>query len=230
MAIIVEGKFGSMGRIVMVWAVGVLACVVGLVSPAVGADQSDPPAAPTARAVIEKVTKEALGALRDQSLSPDARRAKVQQIAYDHISFEVMARLSLGRYLRGLTDAQKAQYELEFKQYVTDTYGHTTDSYTDEDVVVYGDRTEPDGDVTVRTRITGTVNDKPNQEVAKVDYRMRKQGEEWKVIDFTIEGASLVSNFRSQFAAIMSDGGIDELLKRLHDKNVANGAADSAAK
>jgi phospholipid transport system substrate-binding protein len=223
-----------MGRIAMTWVLVVLLCVIGGSSRSLAADQNntapaaDPP--PTARAVIEKVTQEALAVLRDHSLSADQKRDRVKQIAYDHISFEVMARLSLGRYLRGLTDDQRTQYEQEFKQYVTNTYGHTTDNYTDEDVIVYGDRQEQDGDVTVRTRLTGTVNGTPNQEVAKVDYRLRKQDDQWKVIDFTIEGVSLVSNFRSQFQEIMTEGGIDRLLKLLQDKNAANEAAISTPK
>jgi phospholipid transport system substrate-binding protein len=59
--------------------------------------------------------------------------------------------------------------------------------------------------------------------VAKVDYRLRKQDNQWKVIDFTIEDVSLVTNFRSQFQDTMSNGGIDQLLKLLHEKNTANG-------
>jgi len=183
---------------------------------------ADAPASPAPRAVMEKVTADALAVLRDGQLALDAKREKIKQIAYANINFEVMGRLSLGRYWRDLPDDKKAQYSAEFKEHVTNTYGHTTDDYTNENVTVDGDRRETDGDWTVNTRIVGIKDNKPNQEIAKVEYRFRQQDGQWKIIDFTIDGVSLVANFRSQFQEIMTDGGIDQLLKLLHDKNVAN--------
>ena len=203
-------------------AMAMLACAIGGVSAARAADQNDAAPPPTARQVMEQVTHDVLAILQDHSLSADQKREKVKQIAYQNINFEVMARLSLGRFWRGLTDAQRNDYQQEFKQLVTNTYGATTDSYTDEDVKVISDRQEQDGDFTVMTRITGTKDDKPDQEVAKVEYRLRQQDKQWKVIDFTIDGASIVANYRSQFQEVMSDGGIDQLLKLLREKNAAH--------
>lgn len=171
---------------------------------------------------MEKLIHDALAILRDPSLSADQKRVKVQQIAYDNLDFEVMGRLSLGRYYRKLTDSQRTTYQQEFKQLLTNTYGHTTDDYTDEDVNVTADRKESDGDFTVQTHITGTKDGKGGQDIATVDYRLRNQDNQFKVIDFTIDGVSIVSNYRSQFQDIMTNGGIDQLLKMLHDKNAAN--------
>jgi len=211
-----------MSKITLQLLATTLTCAIAGVSVIKAADQtgSAPPA--TARAVMEKVIHDGLSILRDPSLSADQKRVKVQQIAYDNMNFEVMGRLSLGRYYRQLTDAQKTQYQQEFKQLVTNTYGHTTDDYTDEDVKVTSDRQESDGDFTVQSHITGTKNGKAGQDIANVDYRLRKTDNQWKVIDFTIDGVSIVSNYRSQFQDIMNNGGIDQLLKMLHDKNAAN--------
>jgi phospholipid transport system substrate-binding protein len=206
-----------MNRSTIKFVAAMLICISCGATAVLVADQ--PPS--TARATMEQVTKEVLAVLRDPNLSADEKRDKVKEIAYANLNFEVMARLSLGRYWRGLTDDQRTQYLQEFKEHLTNTYGHTTDNYAGEDVQVISDRAEQDGDVTVQTRITGTKDNKPNEEIAKVDYRLRKQDDQWKVIDFTIDGVSLVANFRSQFEEIMSEGGIDELLKRLHDKNAA---------
>jgi len=207
--------------VALVFGLAIAAVFVGFPSLARAAD-ADPPPAQTARAAIDKVIHDALGILRDPKLSLDEKRLKIKQIAYDNISFEVMGRLSLGRFWRGLTDAQRTEYSEEFKQHVTNTYGHTTDDYNNEDVTVSGDRQETDGDWTVETRIVGTRNNQPNQEIAKVDYRLRQKDNQWKIIDFTIDGVSMIANFRSQFQEIMDDGGINELIKLLHEKNAAN--------
>lgn len=200
-----------------------IACAIGIAGAARAADQPAGDASQTARVVMEKVVHDVLSILREQSSSAEQKREKVKQIAYDHLSFEVMGKLSLGKFYRPLSEAQKTEYQKEFKQLITNTYGHTTDEYTDEDVKVTGEQQEQDGDSTVVTHITGTKDGKSGQEIATVKYRLRKTGDEWKVIDFTIDGVSLVSNYRSQFQGIMNSGGIDQLLKMLHDKNSANG-------
>jgi len=204
-------------RIVCVSPLALVAICLG---SAVRLSAADKPAASpaTARGVIENVVRDALAILRDPKLSVEEKRQRVEQIAYDNMSFDVMSRLSLGRYYRDLTEPQRAQYADAFKQHVTNTYRHTTDHYTDEDVKILADRKEQDGDWTVPTQIV----DSTGKQVAKVDYRLRATDNQWKVIDLTIDGVSLVANFRSQFQAIMTNGGIDKLLKLLREKNAAN--------
>jgi len=48
---------------------------------------------------------------------------------------------------------------------------------------------------------------------------LRKRSDRWRIIDVVIEGVSLVSNYRSQFAEILNSGTIDDLLDKLRDKN-----------
>jgi phospholipid transport system substrate-binding protein len=185
------------------------------------AAEGNQPAPATARAVMEKLTQDVISILRDAKLSPEEKRQKVQDLAIADINFEIMARLSLGRPWRDITDDQRARYSREFQQHVINTYGQMTDHYTDEDVKIVGDRQESDGDWTVQTSIIGD-QDGTRKEVAKVDYRLRNKENQWKVVDFTIDGVSLISNFRSQFQEIMSNGGIEHLIKLLHDKNAAD--------
>ena len=187
-----------------------------------GLPAADPPAAPTPRAVVDKAIADALAILRDSKLSSDDKRQKINKIALDNIDFDTMARLCLGRFYRGLTDAQRAAYTEAFKTHVINTYRHITDNYNDEEVKMIGDRQERDNDWTIQTRIVGAKDNKPGQEVAKVDYRLRSRDNQWKIIDLTIDGVSLVSNFRSQFQEIMNNGGIDKLLQLLREKNTAN--------
>ena len=75
-------------------------------------------AASPARSVIGTVIQNALAILRDSKLSVDVKREKVNQIAIENVNFDVMARLSLGRYYRDLTDAQRTQYSEAFKTHV----------------------------------------------------------------------------------------------------------------
>jgi phospholipid transport system substrate-binding protein len=61
-----------------------------------------------------------------------------------------------------------------------------------------------------------------------VDYRMRKQDEDWKIIDVVIEGISLVANFRDQFRDVMGREGPSALLTKLREKNARDSAPADA--
>jgi phospholipid transport system substrate-binding protein len=213
----------------------------GIVAAAVlagaSADGSPPPApagrgttapAPAARALIEQVLRDVTSILRDPKLKQAEKGAKVRAIAETMIDFETMGRLAMGANWRDLTAAKRVEFTGEFRQHVINTYGHFTEDYTDEDLVVAADSAEARGDWTVQTKVIG-LRDGARKELAKVDYRLRQKDGQWKIIDITIEGVSMMANFRAQFQDIMTSGGIDKMLKLLHEKN-ATGAGTPAGK
>lgn len=204
-----------MNKCVLLLGVGLL--MLGcLVPPLCAAD------AKSARGLMDDVIQQGLAVLKDKSLSTDARREKFEQIAYANMNFEVMGKMSLGASYRSLSADQQTKYQQTFKQLIANTYGHLIDDYTDEEIKISGDRQEQRDDWTVVSHITGTKNGAPNSEIAEVDYRLRRTDGQWKVIDFTVDNVSMVQNYRSQFQGIMSNGGIDQLLKLLSDKIAAN--------
>jgi phospholipid transport system substrate-binding protein len=56
-------------------------------------------------------------------------------------------------------------------------------------------------------------------EPIKLDYRLDKRGEAWKIIDVNVGGLWLVQNYRTQFAQELSKGGIDGLIAALVERN-----------
>ena len=84
-----------------------------------------------------------------------------------------------------------------------------------------GGRPEARGDYTVQTKIHRS----QGQDLL-VEYRVRKVGEEWRLIDVVGEGVSLVSNLRSQFGEILGAGGPEKLLAVLREKNATGKPAD----
>ena len=53
-----------------------------------------------------------------------------------------------------------------------------------------------------------------------INYRLRKKGGEWLIYDVSIEGVSLVNNYRTQFNKILSSSSYAELLKRMKLKQI----------
>lgn len=166
------------------------------------------------REVVRKLTDEVIAVLQQKETPPEEKREQVRGIVLDYVDFETMSRLVLARNWRAIGKEKQQEFVEEFKSHLAATYGKNVDSYRDEKVTITGDRAEARGDSTVKTRI---VRNGPNDIL--VDYRLRKLGDEWKIIDVIIERVSLVSNFRSQFQGILSSRGVDGVLEELRRKN-----------
>ena len=172
------------------------------------------PAAESPRAVIEATTDAVLGVLRNGSLTADDKRRRIEDVVYARVDFDTLSRLVLAQNWKTLTEAQRTNFVHEFKRHLALSYGKNVDSYRNEHVAIEGEREEARGDWTVKTKI---VRGGPDD--IAVDYRLRQTEGTWRIIDFIIEGVSLVSNYRSQFQEIMAHGGVERLLDLLREKN-----------
>jgi phospholipid transport system substrate-binding protein len=172
------------------------------------------PAAEGPRAVVEATTDAVLGILRDGGLTADEKRHRIEDVVYARVDFDTLSRLVLAQNWKALTGAQRTDFVREFRRHLALTYGKNVDSYRNERVAIEGEREEARGDWTVKTKI---VRGGPDD--IAVDYRLRQTNGTWRIIDFIIEGVSLVSNYRSQFQEIMAHGGAGRLLDLLREKN-----------
>lgn len=177
---------------------------------------------PTPSETVKTMADAVIRVLKDDTRSTAEKRAEVERIVYGAVDFDTLSRLVMARNWSRLTPAQQDEFEREFRRHLSATYGRRVESYSNETVDVTGGREEARGDYTVKTVIRRGGG---NADI-EVDYRLRKQGGEWKIIDFVIEGISLVANFRSQFQEIMSSGGATELLAALRKKNAEEAAGD----
>ena len=133
-----------------------------------------------------------------------------------YFDFERMTRLAAGKNWRNATPDQKTRLVTEFRNLLVRTYTGAFTRFENQSVDVRPAKYTPsDDEVTVRT----TIN-KPGAQPISVDYQMEKQPDgSWKAFDLTVEGASLVSTYRSTFTEQIQQGGIDGLIKALADKN-----------
>ncbi len=172
------------------------------------------------QAVIKKTVENVLAILRDPSKTTDQRREALEALARERFDFRTMSRLVLARNWKVLSKEQQTEFVSEFEVYLASDYGNRIERYEQEEVEVLGEREEPRGDVTVKTKIVGG-----EHSGAVIDYRMRKKDGPWRIIDVKIEGISLVSNFRDQFRDVMGRDGPVKLIERLREKNAASTGA-----
>jgi phospholipid transport system substrate-binding protein len=179
--------------------------VLALAAPAGAADGP--------REVVRRLGDRVLAVLRDGTLPADRKRERIMDIAKEGVDFDTLARLVLGRNAPRFSPDELARFREEFRRHLSVTYGNTVEAYKDEDFEITGDREEARGDWTVKTTIRRAAAD------VLVDYRLRRSEDVWKIIDFVVEGVSLVSNFRSQFQELLSSRTPSALISLLQDKN-----------
>jgi phospholipid transport system substrate-binding protein len=140
-----------------------------------------------------------------------------------HFDFERMSRIVLGRNWAKASKDQQTQFVNEFRTLLVRTYSSALAKYRNQTIDYKPLRAAPgDTDVTVKTEII-----QPGGPAVPVDYALEKQNDEWKVYDVVIEGVSLVTNYRGQFANEIKSGGMDGLIQRLADKNKQNSGSAS---
>ncbi len=197
------------------WRASLGLALVLLVSaaPAVAAPAEE------ARATMEKTVADVLVILGDKSLALQAKRDKIQAIAYERFDFVTMSKLVLKRDWKKFDAAQQQEFVIQFREHLSARYGENLGRYENEKVEVTSQHTETNGDVSVKTVIRGGQYDG-----TPVDYRLRL-GSGWQVIDVVIENVSLVSSFRTQFADVLAKSGPTGVLKKLEERNAARAAA-----
>lgn len=172
--------------------------------------------------VVEQTSRDLLSALdaqREQARR-DPRRlyATVRETVGPHIDFARMSRWVLGKYWRDASAAQRARFVDQFRALLIRTYTTALLEYDGQAINYLPQRDAPDAEeVTVRTEIKPTTG-----LPIPVHYRMALTDGSWKVYDISIDGVSLVTNYRSTFASeIRRGGGLDGLITKLSVRNQA---------
>ncbi len=199
----VGGKLAALALLALLWP-----------GPALGQDLDPEVAQAEAKATVRMTLDEVMELLQDESLSPEQKRERTEEIAYKRFDFETISRLVLARNWRRLSEQQRLDFVIEFKRHLSLTYGDTLQEYQDETFTIDRTRFEKRGDVTVRTTIVGASVDP-----IVIDYRLRKKQDGWYIIDVITESVSLIVNFRSQTKEIISQIGPGGLIERLREKN-----------
>jgi phospholipid transport system substrate-binding protein len=140
--------------------------------------------------------------------------ALVDQKVMPSVDFEAVTRSAVGVPWRSATPEQRTRLQAEFKQLLVRVYAGALTQLKDQNITVTG--TQPvqgSTQVVVRSEVRG------KGEPIKLDYRLDKAGDAWKIIDVNVGGIWLVRNYHSQFAPVLNQGGLDGLIARLAEQN-----------
>jgi len=143
-------------------------------------------------------------------------QALVDSKVMPSVNFEVATRSAVGPQWRTATPEQRSKLQAEFKTMLLRLYAGALTQVKDQTVEIT--KTQPVQGST-QTIVQSEVRGKG--EPIKLDYRLDKSGDAWKIIDVNVGGIWLVQNYRSQFANEITKGGLDGLINTMVERNKA---------
>jgi phospholipid transport system substrate-binding protein len=150
-----------------------------------------------------------LGSPRTGVTVGEERRAEIHATAQDLFDVSDMARRALGQHWKGLLPREHEEFVRLFGDVLTQSFVTIVERYTGDNVASL-DEEVAGPFAQVRSRMT------PAQGSAiAIEYRFSQRGSQWMVYDIVLDGASLVSNYRSQFNSIIGTSSVAQLLERM---------------
>lgn len=164
---------------------------------------------------VEQIVK----VLEDPALKPESkvkeRRAAIRKEAEVVFDFSETAKRALGRHWQALSDKDRQEFTGLFTDLIERAYISRIERYTGERIA-YASEAIDGALATVRTRFVT----KKGTEIP-VDYRMQQRGDRWLVYDVSVEGVSLINNYRTQFDKIIQTSSYAELVRKMKAAEIA---------
>jgi len=155
--------------------------------------------------------------------SPDKIKSLVEEIIMPHLDFIAASKMVMGKYWRRAEKAQKIKFIRQFRLLLLRFYSSALSEYLSgrdkalrEDLIHYFplDIKDSDTALTVRAEI------QPDSgESIPIRYRMHRTKKGWKIYDVSVEGISVITTYKNNFANQFKTQGIDALIASLEAKN-----------
>ena len=173
-------------------------------SPVIAGDAADE---------LQRQADRVVGVLADRSAAAVERQREVRTIVTEVFDFDEASRRTLGRAWAERTPEERASFKALFVDLLDRAYLRRLDGWDGQRIVV-GDELLDTDRATVRAAIVARDGDR-----TPMEYLMRRSDDgRWRVIDINVGGASLLGNYRAQFARLMQTGGFPLLMEKLQAK------------
>jgi phospholipid transport system substrate-binding protein len=162
---------------------------------------------------IRETTDKIIAIMVDPKLkSPDKlqeKRRLIRQAVDERFDWEEMSRRSLARHWKHRTEEEKKEFIHLFGKLLERTYFEQVENYSGEKAIYLEETTDEMGFGDVRVKIIT----KQETEIP-VRYKVKKNKDDWYVYDVSVEGRSLINNYRKQFQGMS----YKQLIKQLKAK------------
>jgi phospholipid transport system substrate-binding protein len=185
------------------------------------AQASIPPVDATAS--VKSIIDQSIVVFKDLNLSAAAREQKLRAIAESHFDFAEMSQSAIGYHWKTFSPAQKTEFVPLFTAFIEDAYLSRIESYSVEKInqqiqssMIQFTKQTTDGPDYAEVFSTVVLQDQKNP--IPVNYLMRRDADEWKIYDITIDSISVIANYRNQFNRVLNNDGYDKLVSIIREK------------
>jgi len=165
--------------------------------------------------------------LRDPDLKGDTqtnqRRIAIGKVAGEIFDFGDMAKRALGQHWEQRTPAERGEFVRLFTELIQRAYVSKVDQHAVATTMTFRGETVDDDYAIVQTTIPLS-----NGSKMPLDYRMHNTRDRWQVYDLSIDGISLVANYRAQFNKVIRTSSYAALVSKLKSQQ-AEFSAPSAS-
>jgi phospholipid transport system substrate-binding protein len=199
--------------------------LAALVSAPFGTVRGEDAADAEIRAPVERLYG-ALSAIVPEAgeLGYAGRHARLEPVIREAYDLPFMAAKSLGRHWSELSEADRERFVDVFSRLTVATYADRFDRSGPQGFEVLAMEPAAQGTSLVRTRIVPE-----GDEPVELDYRVRKRGDAWRIIDVFLNGTvSELAVRRSEYSGIVKRDGFAALVAAL-EKKIAEAEADPAS-
>ena len=170
-------------------------------------------------AFVTQLADEAITTLSKADPTDTARAAALKPILLKYFDMPDMAKHVLGAYWKKISPEQQEAFVGQFTNYMASVYGQRFKSYKGQKLEVK--RVRDQGALaTVFTAVAEGNEDSG----ARVDWEIKNDGAEPRVVDIRVEGLSLGDTHRQEFTSVLSqhNGDISALMGILKNKSLVN--------
>lgn len=165
---------------------------------------------------VKDSVSEIIQIVQDENLNCADCREKRKRLIFKAIdkrfNFPLMAELSLGETWDALKVKERNHFVSLFTCLLQNTYIRRVEGYSGEEVIYDKDI------VKGKYALVYSLFVKDNSELSIVNKLRDEGGGQWLIYDVIIEGASVVKQYRRQFAQVIEHEKIDGLMARLEEK------------
>ncbi|MCW8899712.1 MAG: ABC transporter substrate-binding protein [Gammaproteobacteria bacterium] len=155
--------------------------------------------------------------------TPEKLTALVEEIILPHLDFITASKMVMGKYWRRAEKEQKIKFIREFRLLLLRFYSSALSEYLNGkdndlklDLIKYFPVTLKEGETALTVR--GEV-EQQNGPAIPIHYRMHLTSKGWKIFDVSVEGISMITTYKNNFATQFQTDGIDALIVSLEEKN-----------
>ena len=155
--------------------------------------------------------------------TPAKLTSLVEEIILPHLDFITASKMVMGKYWRRAEKEQKIKFIRQFRLLLLRFYSSALSEYLSGknkdlklDLIKYFPVTPKEGETSLTVR--GEV-EQDNGPAIPIHYRMHLTKKGWKIFDVSVEGISMITTYKNNFATQFRAEGIDALIASLEEKN-----------